>query len=125
MGDLMHCLQLDRRELPEAALTAPAVVRPFDPDHDRQSQLLSRAPSLAVEDVLLEQREERLHGGVVGAGAAPAHRTRPGWWSAAGGRTWPIGTDCPDPSAPRCPPESGARRHLRRVATASEAFILQ
>ena len=31
-------------------------------------------PALAVQDVLLQQREERLHGGVVAAGPDAAHR---------------------------------------------------
>src|SRR5438874_10175170 len=51
MSDLVDGLELDRGELAEGALTPPAVVGPFDPDHDRQAQLLSGGPSSAVEHV--------------------------------------------------------------------------
>jgi len=37
-------------------------------------QLLAGLPDPTVEDVLLQQREERLHGGVVAGGTNPAHR---------------------------------------------------
>src|SRR5690606_20906868 len=44
----------------EPELTSPAVIGPLDPSHDRDAQLLACGPSLPVEDVLLEQRKERL-----------------------------------------------------------------
>src|SRR5712692_9084100 len=74
MSDLEDGLELDRGELAEAALAAPAVVGAFDPVDDLQPQLLSAAPASTVEHVLLEQGEERLHGRVVRAGPGPAHR---------------------------------------------------
>src|SRR3712207_7145716 len=40
-----------------------------------QPQLIAGGPALAVQDVLLQQAEERLHGGVVGARSNPAHRS--------------------------------------------------
>jgi hypothetical protein len=42
MGDLEDGLELDRGELAKTAPTAPALVRPLDPDHDpsRSSRLL-------------------------------------------------------------------------------------
>src|SRR5436190_4085085 len=74
MRDLVHCLELDRGELTEGPLTTPAVVGAFDPEHDGQAELLSAAPASTVEHVPLQQREERLHGGVVGTGPGAAHR---------------------------------------------------
>src|SRR5438046_1923266 len=75
MSNLVHGFKLNRCELAEAALTTPTVVGPFDPDHDCQSQLLSCPPALAVQDVALQQGEERFHRRVVGAGADPTHRS--------------------------------------------------
>lgn len=46
----------------------------FDPGHDREAQLLSGGPAAGVEDVLLQQREERLHRCVVSCGADASHR---------------------------------------------------
>ena len=65
MKSCCRWLKLDRGELAEAALTTPAVVGPFDAGHDRQAQFLANDPLLTVQDVLLEQGEERLHRGVV------------------------------------------------------------
>ena len=67
-------LELDGGELAEGTLTAPAVVGVLDPDDDLVGELGSRGPAAAVEDVLLEQRVERLHRGVVAGGRDPAHR---------------------------------------------------
>src|SRR3990170_2876861 len=75
MSDLEDGLELDRGELAEAALATAAMVGPFDPGHDRKSELLSGLPALLIKHVLLEQGEERLHRGVVLAGADPAHRS--------------------------------------------------
>ncbi len=66
-------LKLDRGELAQAALPASAVVLGFDPDHDREAEFLSGLPPLGGQDVLLQQREEALHGGVVAAGTDAAH----------------------------------------------------
>src|SRR5439155_16001167 len=67
--------ELYRGEPPETPLPAHAVVGAFDPVDDRQAELLPRAPTVAVQDVLLEHGEERLHRDVVRAGAGPTHRT--------------------------------------------------
>src|SRR5215211_2342059 len=91
MSDLVHGLELDRGELAEAALTTPAVVGPFDPDHDRKAQFLSALPASTVQDVLLQQREERLHRRVVGR-LRPGPSIREARCHEAGARTWPNGT---------------------------------
>jgi len=57
----------------ESDLTTAAVVGPLDPGRDRDPQFLAGLPSLPVEDVLLQQREERLHRGVVAGRTNPAH----------------------------------------------------
>lgn len=67
-------LKLDRCELAQGALSAFAVVLRFDPGHDRQPQLLPGAPPSGIENVLLQQRKERFHRGVVTTGTDPAHR---------------------------------------------------
>ena len=59
---------------PRRGLAASAVVGAFDPGDDRDAQLVAGGPALPVEDVLLQQREERFHGGVVAGGADLAHR---------------------------------------------------
>ena len=55
--------------------TAAAMVRPLDPRHHRDTQLLTGRPGATVQDVLLEETEERFHRRVISAGADPAHRT--------------------------------------------------
>ena len=72
-GRLVDHLVLDRGELAEAALAAPAVVGLFDPGHDRQAQVLAGGPALVVQDVLLQQGEVGLHSGVVARCTDPAH----------------------------------------------------
>jgi hypothetical protein len=76
----VYCLKLDRGELAKAALPALPVVSPLDPDHHRQAQFLPGRPPLPVEDVLLQEHEERLHRGVVATNAAgsedPKSRSR-------------------------------------------------
>jgi hypothetical protein len=59
---------------PQASLALAPVAGPLDPGDDRDPQLLSSAPGAAVEDVLLQQCEEALHGGVVASGPDAAHR---------------------------------------------------
>ena len=45
-------------------MASVAVVGAFDPGDDLDAKLVAGCPGLAVEDVLLEKREERFHGGV-------------------------------------------------------------
>jgi hypothetical protein len=66
--------ELDGCESAEAALAPAAMVGPFDPVDDPGAELVAGLPALPVEDVLLEQREEGLHRGVVAARADAAHR---------------------------------------------------
>ena len=48
----------------EAGLASTSVVGAFDPGHDLDSEVVTGLPAMpSVEDVLLEQSEERLHGG--------------------------------------------------------------
>lgn len=70
---LVDCLKLDRSESSEPALAALAMVGPFDPNHDRHPQLLTGRPPLLVEDILLQEREERLHRSIVTARTNPSH----------------------------------------------------
>lgn len=48
-------LELDRSASTETSLPAPAVAGLLHPRHDGRPQFLPRAPSLTIEDVLLEQ----------------------------------------------------------------------
>ena len=66
------CFEFDRGQPSEADLAA-AVVGAFDPGDDRDAEFLSGVPARAVQDGLLQQREEALHGGVVPGGPDPAH----------------------------------------------------
>lgn len=74
MGDVEECLELDRSESTEGFLAASAVVGRLDPADDRDAEFGAGGPAAAVEDVLLQETEEGLRGGVVGAGPDPAHR---------------------------------------------------
>ena len=65
-------LEFHRGQMAQSGLPASAMLRPLDPDHDREAHLLTSSPRAAVEDVLLRQAEERFHRGVVTAG-----RSRP------------------------------------------------
>ena len=49
MSGLVQCLELDRGESAEAVLSPSAVVGAFDPGDDREAELFSRVPALAVE----------------------------------------------------------------------------
>jgi len=107
LGDCGECqLELDGGELAEGSLASPAVVGVLDPHEDRAGELGSRGPALAVQDVLLEQRVEGLHGGVVAGRGGPAHRPGEvvrlehrhegprlwyGWLSRTAIRLWPPG----------------------------------
>ena len=71
-GREAHCLTddglvLDGGQPPQAVLAAPAVVGALDPGHDRDAQLFAGGPGAAVQDVLLQQREERFHSRVIPA----------------------------------------------------------
>ena len=66
--------ELDGGQSAEGCLSPSAVVGALDPGHDRDPQLVAGRPSLAIEDVLLEEREERLHRRVVAGRADLAHR---------------------------------------------------
>src|SRR5690606_21658580 len=66
-------LELDRGQPPESGLPTPPVIGPLDPGHDGDPKFLAGGPGAAVEDVLLEQREEALHGRVVAGRADAAH----------------------------------------------------
>jgi len=46
----------------------------LDPGHDRDPQFLAGGPRSAVEDVLLQQAEEGLHGRVVTCRPDPRYR---------------------------------------------------
>jgi hypothetical protein len=70
---LVYCLKLDRGEFPEAALPTLAVVGALDPRHDRQPQFLPRRPPLPIEDILLQQGEERFHGRIISTCPDPSH----------------------------------------------------
>ncbi len=59
----------------QVGLPATAVVSALDPGDDRDAELFSGPPPLAVQDVLLEQREERFHRGVVPGGTDFTHRS--------------------------------------------------
>jgi hypothetical protein len=55
-------------------LAASSVVGLFDPGDDLDPEVVAGGPAAPVEDVALEEREERFHGGVVAGGADLAHR---------------------------------------------------
>ena len=63
------------RQSAQAGLPATAMVSALDPGDDRDPELLSGPPALAVQDVLLQQREEGLHRGVVPGRADFPHRS--------------------------------------------------
>ena len=67
-------LEFDGGQSAEGGLAAASVVGAFDPGDDRDAQLFAGVPGVAVEHVLLQQREELLHGGVVTGGSDLAHR---------------------------------------------------
>src|SRR5699024_1887353 len=59
----------------QAGLPASSVVGPLDPGDDGDPQLFSGPPALAIQDVLLEKREEGLHRGVVPGSTDFPHRS--------------------------------------------------
>ena len=68
-------LVFDGGQSAQAGLSAASVIGPLDPGDDRDPQLLSGPPALAVQDVLLGQREERFHRRVIAGRADLAHRS--------------------------------------------------
>ena len=115
--------ELDRGQSAEACLAASAVVGAFDPGDDRDAELVAGGPALPVEDVLLQQREERFHGGVVAGGADLAHRAD---HAVAGeGALRFRDRNCDPRSECRMQPATSPRRAtaLSSAATARRAFI--
>ena len=82
-GRVHDGLVLDGGQSTQAGLSAASVVSPLDPGggtsrlrgNDRDPQLVSGPPALAVQDVLLEQGEEGLHRGVVPGSTDSPHRS--------------------------------------------------
>src|SRR5699024_3217445 len=76
-GSLHHFqgLDLDGRQSAQPGLSTTPVVGLLDPGDDRDAELFSGPPTLAVQDVLLEQREERFHRGLVPGSADFPHRS--------------------------------------------------
>src|SRR5699024_357335 len=74
-GRVHDGLVFDGGQSAQAGLPAAAVIGPLDPGNDRDPELLSGPPALAVQDVLLEQRKEGLHRGVVASGTDLPHRS--------------------------------------------------
>lgn len=56
-------------------MSAPPVVGPLDPGHDRDPEFFAGGPDATVEDVLLQQAEEGLHGRVVAGSSDPPYRS--------------------------------------------------
>ena len=55
-------------------MASAAVVGAFDPGDDRDPQLVTGGPGTPVENIVLQQREEAFHRGVVTRRTHPAHR---------------------------------------------------
>ena len=72
-GDGQDRLVLDGSQASECGLSSAAVVGPLDPSDDGDAELLAGGPGLAVQDVVLQEAEEALHGGVVARCADFAH----------------------------------------------------
>jgi hypothetical protein len=66
--------EFDGCESAKGVLPARPVVGLFDPDDDRQAESFAGLPTAAVQDVLLQQAEERLHGGVGADPGSPSVR---------------------------------------------------
>jgi hypothetical protein len=81
-------LDFDGSQPADCGSSTASVIGPLDPGNDRDPQFLAGGPASAVEDVLLQQTEEELHGRVV--------------------------TDCPDlPIDPAIRCRSSARTYFR------------
>jgi len=66
-------LELDGGEASEAGLPTASVVGLLDPRHDRDPKVLTGAPVLPIQDVLLQQCEEGFHRGVVAGRTDSSH----------------------------------------------------
>jgi hypothetical protein len=66
---------LDGGQSAEGVFPALSVVGTFDSGDDRDPEFLAGGPPPAVEHVLLQQREEGVHGRIVAGRADPAHRS--------------------------------------------------
>ena len=73
LSGAVDCFEFDGGQPAQAYLPASAVVGAFDPGDDGNAQLLAGVPASAVQDVLLQQAEEGLHGRVVTGGPDTAH----------------------------------------------------
>ena len=71
---LYDCFVLYWCQSTQPGLSATSVICPLDPGHDRDSQLVASGPPATVENVLLQQGEERFHGRVIARCAYSSHR---------------------------------------------------
>ena len=71
---LYDCFVLYWCQSTQPGLSATSVICPLDPGHDRDSQLVASDPPATVENVLLQQGEERFHGRVIARCADSSHR---------------------------------------------------
>src|SRR5699024_3507106 len=71
---LYDCFVLYWCQSTQPGLSATSVICPLDPGHDRDSQLVASGPPTTVENVLLQQGEERFHGRVIARCADSSHR---------------------------------------------------
>src|SRR5699024_7539456 len=67
--------ELDRGHSPQTSLLTLAVILPLQPSNNGQTKLLAGGPPAAVQHILLQQTEKRLHGCIVAGCPDPAHRT--------------------------------------------------
>ena len=67
-GQVHDGFVFDGGQSAQAGLSAASVVSRLDPGDDGDPELFSGPPALAIQDVLLENREEGLHRGVVAGG---------------------------------------------------------
>lgn len=73
-GGVHDGLVFDGGQKAQASVPAATVVGAFDPGDDRDAELFSAPPTLAVQDVLLEQGEERFHRSIVAGSTDLRHR---------------------------------------------------
>lgn len=52
-GCVHHGFEFDRSQTSQAGLSAPTMIGPFDPGHDRTAQLVTSGPALTIENVVL------------------------------------------------------------------------
>ena len=68
-----HGLKFNGRQTTQAGLSASAMIGALNPGDDREAQLVSGDPRLAIEYVVLQQREERFHRSIIACGPDSAH----------------------------------------------------